>query len=188
MAGVPPIITRFDRVVDDRFSTLRGNPTADRVFYWASEAADYSKAWHAIGFTMAVLSPRRRPDSIRLALALGAESAFVNGFLKSVIPRKRPHVFTDAAFVVRRPKTKSFPSGHASSACLTATLLSEAVPRLKPVWWSLAAVVSASRIHNRMHHPSDVVAGAILGTAMAKVTQQVWPLRANIVGPSDTSR
>ncbi len=177
LAGLSTFIKRFDRIVDDRFTALRGRPLADRTFYWASEAADYSKAWHAIGLAMAVSSPRRRADAVRLALALGVESAFVNGFLKSVIPRERPALLPDAVFVVRRPRTKSFPSGHASSACLTATLLSEAVPRLKPVWWSLAAVVSASRVHNRMHHPSDVVAGALLGTAMGRITQRVWPLR-----------
>jgi undecaprenyl-diphosphatase len=171
-------VERFDRTVDRWFTALRGNPTADRVFYIASEAADYSKAWHVIGVTMALVSPSRRRDSLRLAVALGVESALVNGLLKSAIPRERPTLLDDAAYEVRRPRTKSFPSGHASSACLTATLLSEAVPRLKPAWWSLAAVVSASRIHNRMHHPSDVVAGAALGAAMGRTVQRFWPLRA----------
>jgi len=177
LAPVPKLFSQFDRRLDEQFTKLRGNPTADRVFWFASEAADYSKAWHVIGLTMAVVSRSRRRDSLRLAVALGIESAFVNGLLKTVIPRQRPSPLDSPSFEVRRPKTKSFPSGHASSACLTATLLSEAVPSLKPVWWSLAAIVSASRIHNRMHHPSDVVAGAVLGRAMGRATQRVWPLR-----------
>jgi len=180
LANLPPFIRvpvqRFDSTVDTWFTPLRGNPVADRVFYVASEAADYSKAWHAIGMAMALVSPSRRRDAVRMAVALGVESAFVNGLLKSVIPRERPKLLDDAAYEVRRPKTKSFPSGHASSACLTATLLSEAAPRLKPVWWSLAAVVSASRIHNRMHHPSDVVAGAALGLLMGRGVRRFWPL------------
>lgn len=178
LAGLPSSIKRFDTTVDGWFKPLRGHPVADRTFYWASEGADYSRAWHAIGLTMAVVSPSRRPDAVRLAVALGVESAFVNGLLKSTISRERPDLLPDAVFAVRRPRTKSFPSGHASSACLTATLLSAAVPRLKPVWWSLAAVVSASRVHNRMHHPSDVVVGALLGTAMGQATRRLWPLRA----------
>lgn len=177
MADLSASIKRFDAAVDGRFTSLRGHPVADRAFYWASEAADYSKLWHAIGFTMAVVTPRRRADAVRLAVALGVESAIVNGLLKSVIRRERPDLLPDAVYDVRRPRTKSFPSGHASSACLTATLLSEAVPRMKPVWWSLAAVVSASRVHNRMHHPSDVVAGAVLGAVMGKAVQRAWPLR-----------
>lgn len=174
--GLPFLVKRFDAVVDDWFTPLRGRPAADRLFYVASEAADYSRAWHVIGLTMAIVSPKRRADAVRLAVALGVESAIVNGLLKTVIPRKRPELLADAAYSVRRPRTKSFPSGHASSACLTATLLSTAVPRLKPVWWTLAAVVSASRIHNRMHHPSDVIAGAALGAVMGRATLRVWPL------------
>lgn len=174
--GLPSIIKRFDAVVDGWFTPLRRHPAANRLFYWASEAADYSRAWHVIGLTMAIVSPKRRADAVRLAVALGVESAFVNGLLKTAIPRERPDLLPDAVHAVRRPRTKSFPSGHASSACLTATLLSAAVPRLKPVWWTLAAVVSASRIHNRMHHASDVVVGAALGTIMGRATRRVWPL------------
>lgn len=180
LAGLPSFVARFDTTVDGWFTPLRGRRATNRAFYWASEAADYSRAWHVIGLTMAIVSPTRRADAVRLAVALGIESAFVNGLLKTVIPRERPELLADAAYAVRRPRTKSFPSGHASSACLTATLLSEAVPRLKPVWWSLAAVVSASRIHNRMHHPSDVMAGAVIGAAMGRATQRLWPLRRRL--------
>lgn len=167
----------FDDAVDGLFTGLRGDPVADRVFYLASEGADYSRAWHAIGITMAVVSPSRRADAVRLAISLGVESAIVNGALKNLVPRDRPPLLDERAYEVRRPKTRSFPSGHASSAYLTAVLLSDAVPRLRPVWWTLAAVVSASRVHNRMHHGSDVVAGAAIGTAMGRFVLRRWPLR-----------
>lgn len=170
------LVTGFDDRVDDLFTPLRGRPVPDAVFYAASEGADYSKAWHAINLAMAVVSPSRRRHAVRLAFALGVESAIVNGVLKAAIPRERPPLLDDATYEVRRPRTKSFPSGHASSACLTAVLLTDAVPRLKPVWWGLAAVVSASRVHNRMHHGSDVVAGALIGTAMGHATLRWVPV------------
>lgn len=171
------MVRDFDEVVDDLFHHLRDKPTADRLFYLASEWADYSKSWHAIGLTMAVLSPSRRKDAARLAVALGIESALVNGVIKTIFSRERPPVLNDATYEVRRPRTTSFPSGHASSACLTAVLLSEAVPPLKPLWWALAAIVASSRIHNRMHHGSDVAAGAVVGTLMGLATRRLWPLR-----------
>ena len=169
-------MTRFDDRADGLFTGLRGRPLPDRVFYLASEGADYSRAWHAIGLAMAIVSPGRRRHSVRLAVALGVESAVVNGVIKQLVRRERPPLLDDATYEVRRPKTRSFPSGHASSACLTAVLLSDAVPRLRLLWWSLAAVVSASRVHNRMHHGSDVVAGAVLGTAMGVAVRRRWPL------------
>lgn len=171
------LIGDFDEVVDELFHHLRGRPAADRMFYLASEWADYSKLWHAIGLTMAVFSPERRRDALRLAVALGIESAIVNGGLKTLFTRQRPPVLDNVAYQVRRPRTNSFPSGHASSACLTAVLLSDSMPKLRPLWWTLAAVVAASRIHNRMHHASDVAAGAALGTAMGLVVRRKWPLR-----------
>ena len=171
------LVELVDRTGDGYFDRLRGNPTADRVFYVASEAADYSRAWHAIGLVIGILSPSRRRDTVRLAIALGIESAVVNGGLKNIFPRERPPLLDDAAYDVRRPKTKSFPSGHASSVTLTAVLLSDALPKLKPLWCALAAIVSASRIHNRMHHASDVSAGAVIGTAMGLATKKIKPLR-----------
>ncbi|MGI9596791.1 MAG: phosphatase PAP2 family protein [Acidimicrobiales bacterium] len=176
MSGLGNVVTRFDDAVDRWFAPLRGNPTADRLFYVASEAADYSRAWHAIGLTMALVSPSRRRAMVRLGVSLGVESALVNGALKNLVPRERPPLIDERAYSVRRPKTKSFPSGHASSATMTAVLLSDAVPRLKPVWWGLAAVVSASRVHNRMHHGSDVAAGAVIGTALGVAVKRLWPL------------
>lgn len=167
----------FDNTVDAVFEPLRGNPTADRVFEVASEGADYSRAWHAIGITLALVNPSRRRDAIRLAAALGVESALVNGLMKNVFPRERPVLSDKRTRSVRRPKTKSFPSGHASSAVLAATLLSDTAPALKGLWWSLAAVVSASRVHNRMHHATDVIAGGVVGRILGRLVLALVPLR-----------
>jgi len=174
--GLRRRVTRLDDGVDGWFTPLRGRPVPDRVFYLASEGADYSRAWHAIGLAMAIVTPTRWRHSVRLAIALGVESAVVNGVLKNVFPRERPPLLDDATYEVRRPKTRSFPSGHASSATLTAVLLTDAVPRLRLLWWALAAIVSASRVHNRMHHGSDVAAGAVIGTAMGVAVKRRWPL------------
>jgi undecaprenyl-diphosphatase len=45
-----------------------------------------------------------------------------------------------------------------------------------PVWFGLAAVIAASRVYVRMHHASDVIAGAALGVAMGAVARRVVPL------------
>ncbi len=170
------VAKHFDDRVDRWFDRLRGEPAADWVFYVASEAADYSVAWHVISGVMAAASPSRRRHSIRLAVALGIESIVVNGVLKRMTSRKRPPLPEDMAYDVRRPKTASFPSGHASSATLAAILLSEAMPRVRPVWVMLAAIVAASRIHNRMHHGTDVAAGTVLGFVFGVAAKRMWPL------------
>lgn len=169
-------LTIFDQAIDDAFTSLRGKPLADKIFYLASEGADFSAAWHVIGIITAISNPTLRTQSVRLALTLGIESLLVNGLIKELTNRPRPELLDDRSHEVRRPKTSSFPSGHASSAAVTAVLMSAAVPKLKPVWVGMAAVVGASRIHNRMHFGSDVAAGAVIGTAIAIAAKRIWKL------------
>lgn len=170
------LVRTFDQLADSAFIKLRRQPKADKVAYLLSEAADYSMLWHAIGATSALLAPRLLPKSLRLAVALGIESALVNGLLKELANRERPELLQDRLHEVRRPKTNSFPSGHASSAAVMAVLMSDAIPKLRPLWIVLAGLVGLSRIHNRMHHGSDVAAGAVIGALIGYLSKKVWPL------------
>ncbi len=165
---------RFDDVVDGWFDHLRGRPNADRVFYLASELGDFSLIWHIAGLAKG-LGPAGPASAMRQAVALGAESALVNGLIKSWFRRPRPEADEPHPHHLRTPRTSSFPSGHASSALLAAGLLSEG-SRLRPLYYGAAAVVATSRIHVRIHHASDVVAGAALGIGLAKVVKAVAPM------------
>jgi undecaprenyl-diphosphatase len=40
-------------------------------------------------------------------------------------------------------------------------------------YFGLAAVVASSRVYTRMHHASDVVAGALLGLALGQVAKRL---------------
>ncbi len=174
---IPPIITPFDAAVDEKLGFLRGNPLANRVAYLASEIADYSMGWHILGVCISVANPALIPHTIRMAVTLGVESAVVNGGIKPLIRRERPEGWEGVAIHdVRRPKTHSFPSGHSSSGAVAATLLTAAVPAARPFWWSLAAIVAWSRLHTRMHHASDIVAGAGIGWLIAKAATRIAPL------------
>lgn len=167
-------VTAFDQSVDGLFQPLRKNPFFDRVAYAASELADYSVGWHVINATVAIARPDLESKALRLAVTLGVESVLVNGMIKPLFNRERPDDWADAATLqVRRPKTASFPSGHASSGAVAALLLSDAVPALKPLWWGAAVVVAGSRIYTRMHHTSDVLAGAVVGIVIGSVAKRL---------------
>ena len=47
-----------------------------------------------------------------------------------------------------------------------------ATRRTAPAWYTLAALVAFSRVYVRMHHTSDVVAGAALGLALAPAARR----------------
>ena len=171
-----PIGASLDEVVDRAWDRLRGNPALDRLFYTASELGDFSLIWHLLGTARGVTLRGGTREAARLALALGAESALVNGMVKSAFKRERPIQSGERPHNLRQPLTSSFPSGHASAAFLAATLLSER-SKVKPLWFGLATIVATSRIHVRIHHASDVVLGAGIGLTLGRLVRRVVPLR-----------
>ncbi len=62
----------------------------------------------------------------------------------------------------------SFPSGHASMAFAYATVMTDADPDNRWLWYGLAGSVAWSRVQLNAHHVRDVVAGAALGTYLAR--------------------
>jgi membrane-associated phospholipid phosphatase len=90
---------------------------------------------------------------------------------------KRPRPFETYPIIEKEAEggSPSFPSGHTSEAFALATSLSLTYPKwyiIAPsfVW---AGAVGYSRIDLGVHYPSDVLAGAILGTGCAWITFKV---------------
>lgn len=176
--NLPDLVDRFDDAVDAAWGrAFRGRPLADRVFYLASELGDFSVLWLIIGAAQGLRSDEDADASLRFALLLLGESILVNQGIKRVVRRPRPEVVEERPLHVRRPMTSSFPSGHASSALAAAHLLSRRNPRLTPLYYGLAAIVATSRIHVQVHHASDVIAGAAIGTTYGRLADRWVPRR-----------
>ena len=69
--------------------------------------------------------------------------------------------------------TSAFPSGHATAGFTTAVFLSRADPG--PPWYLIAGLVACSRVYVRLHHSSDVLAGAALGLAFGSLARRFAP-------------
>jgi undecaprenyl-diphosphatase len=141
-------------------------PTLDHIAYPLSSAADHGMLWHAIGLARAI----RTGDPMfaaRFSSAMAVESFVTNVVVKSVFRRIRPHRPIDAPLLygLRRPITSSFPSGHATAAFCAATLLAKGSRSALP-WYVLASMVASTRVYVRLHHTSDIVAGAALGVGL----------------------
>lgn len=162
-----PGIARFDQWADDLLERVRGNPIADRVFPIATTLGEFSVIWHLTNLVRGVTGIGRPKQIPALAVLLSLESLVVNQGIKRIFGRTRPTTEGDPRFEIRRPLTSSFPSGHASSAAFTATLLTGWDGcRKAPLWWGLAGIVATSRAYVRIHHASDVVAGLVTGTVL----------------------
>ena len=107
----------------------------------------------------------------RLGLATGLANALshvVVQVLKRTVARPRPcDAYGRPLALVDLPDPFSFPSGHAAAATALAGTVSLMHPQLAPALVPLAAAVGWSRYALRVHHLSDVLAGAALGAAGA---------------------
>ena len=149
----------------------------DALFYPLSSAADHSLLWLAATGVRETLGKAPPGTTLRLGAVLGVESAVTNVVIKSLFGRIRPAldpVLTGPLpWGLRRPVTSAFPSGHATAGFTTAVFLSRADPG--PPWYLIAGLVAASRVYVRLHHTSDVVAGAALGLAFGLVARRFAP-------------
>ena len=149
----------LDAAVDRMVDRVR-SPALDGVVYRLSSAADHSLLWHLCGAGVAIARGGDLGYAARFAGAMGAESLLTNGVVKTLFRRVRPAPYADIEFLhgLHRPITSSFPSGHATAAFCAATLLGGG-----PGWYAVATSVAATRVYVRLHHASDVAAGAAFG-------------------------
>jgi undecaprenyl-diphosphatase len=101
-------------------------------------------------------------------LATGALGTAIYRLLKDRLVRERPYALYPLIRAGARALDRySFPSGHTLHAVSLTLLATDAFPMLGIVLWPFTALVAASRIVLGLHFPSDVVAGAAIGTALA---------------------
>ena len=164
---------QIDELIDQWWDQWRGHPTLDKIFYASSNLGDFSLIWHIVG-GLAALPPGKKPNqALRFSALMGVESLIVNQLIKRQFNRSRPGSADDnvSKYQLREPITSSFPSGHASAAFCAATVLARQT-RIGNIWFVPAAFISMSRVHVRLHHASDLVGGALIGSILGKLTHR----------------
>ncbi|MGZ6393911.1 MAG: phosphatase PAP2 family protein [Pseudobdellovibrionaceae bacterium] len=108
-----------------------------------------------------------REWSRNLFFALITSGIFIH-ILKFCVGRQRPHKSPDFNPFVFHPFTTnwdfhSFGSGHTQVLFTVATMLSLALPKVKWVFFALAALFAFTRVIIHDHFLSDYIAGAVVG-------------------------
>ena len=116
-----------------------------------------------------------------LFVAIGLPSLF-DTIIKRMIGRGRPLVtgtvdpYAYAPFIWRADFA-SLPSGHATTAFAALVAIGTLWPRARTVMWIYALLIAASRVVVTAHFPSDVFAGAVVGTVGALMVRRWFALR-----------
>ncbi len=122
-------------------------------------------------FTIAIFFWAKNGRTIATALAIAAGLHFLisEGIFKYLLikylKKARPYItHSSEVFPIgRKHSDSSFPSSHMSATLSILTVLIYFYPTAWLAIILFALFMAFSRLHNGMHYPSDVIAGAILG-------------------------
>jgi decaprenylphosphoryl-5-phosphoribose phosphatase len=148
-----------------RIARTRGHsPQTDRAVERFSKLGERGAVWLAIGAAGYVLDGARREQwQGAMGTVLGVYA--LNTAIKLVVRRRRPSL-PGLPPLTSTPTQLSFPSAHASTSFAGAILYARLGLPAVPLY-ALAKGLGASRLYLGVHYPSDVLAGALLGTVVA---------------------
>lgn len=115
-------------------------------------------------------TPCERLQTLKPITTIGIPMLVTWG-LKHWIKRDRPFVTYPDIIPKERVEPESFPSGHTTAAFATATALTMRYPKwyVAVPAYGRAVLVAYSRMRLGVHYPSDVLAGALIGTCVSYV-------------------
>jgi membrane-associated phospholipid phosphatase len=165
---VPSLRVRVNALDLALYRRVRGIArTPDRV-RWVrsySRLGEHGAVWLAAGTAGIAFDRSRRGRWARATGCVGAAYC-VSSSIKLAIGRRRPAV-EDLPHLMATPTGLSFPSSHATSSFAAARAFGRLLPR--PLLYAAAIAMGFSRLYLGVHYPSDVAAGAALGTVLGSL-------------------
>ena len=149
-----------------RLLRTRGHPPAlERAVLAFSRSGEHGGLWQALCLLGWALDPARG-GLYRAAMGTVMRAYLANIALKYVVRRRRP-LLDGLPALLSTVTGLAYPSAHSTTSFAAARVLSRELPAA-PLY-ALATAMAVSRPYAGVHYPSDIAAGAVLGTAIAEL-------------------
>ena len=161
------LINALDLALCLRFNKVSRH-AALRFFFRGVSRLGNGVFWYSLmAVLIAVDGMAATPVVLRMIVG-GLICLAIYKWLKAKTLRPRPYqVYVAISAAAPALDKFSFPSGHTLHAVCFTTIVCNAYPGLAPVLWPFVALIAASRPILGLHYPSDVLAGGIIGFAVA---------------------
>lgn len=157
------LITKTDWNILNFIQNNIVNEHLNSVMIFLTDLGNYGILWILLSIAF-LISKKHRKLGILLIIGLIAEVVTGNIILKNLIARPRPcWIDSSVPMLISIPKDYSFPSGHAFSSFIEATLIFKYNRKWGIYAYIAAALISFSRLYLFVHFPSDVLSGAVFG-------------------------
>jgi len=168
------VLKRLDLAALRLLRTKGHTPELEAAVLRFSRTGEHGGIWIGLAGTGVLLHRGHRAQYLRAARAVAVTNG-VNVVIKRFARRTRP-LLEGLPALSPTMSTLSYPSAHASTSFAGAHALTRAIgggPNAKrgaPLY-ALASAMSLSRPYLGVHYPSDIVAGALLGVAIGRLSE-----------------
>ncbi|HEY4706014.1 MAG TPA: phosphatase PAP2 family protein [Thermodesulfobacteriota bacterium] len=184
-------ITRFDIELFRLINSVWTSPFLDSFMVYVTSKMNFLGAIIVAAVLIWILGKRQDRLGLVILVAVVLLSDFASNTFKHLFERIRPcSAFEGVRLLVGCGGSFSMPSGHATNIFAAMVFLSARYRRFWPAFIFIAFVVAYSRVYVGVHFPSDVIAGAFLGSVIALLffSAERGSLRARLVAVLEAGR
>lgn len=150
------------------------SPLMDNIMYFFTLIGDNGIIWIIISLIL-LFTKKYKHIGIVMLISLTICLCLGELIIKNIICRPRPfYVNQEVVLFISPPLGYSFPSGHTSSSFSSAFLLSKISKKVGILAFTLASLISFSRLYFFVHYPTDVLTGILFGILISYVVCRVY--------------